>query len=253
MSRNRKIGTFAKGGALGATTAGFALLASLAAGSAFASDSADVARPILDFVQFTPASIDPVEAARVSQQLRAGGVATRFTPARTETSGERTVTVAVRVDEATAKVFERRRSSTSGIPDTVGTGGATRIAALQPSTYNLGIARGYKSFARPAQLPDSVRKIEGMPDLSEFRPDSGTDRPGRLQPRISLEQERQAGRSPRTIEDASDQSVDVGGSYRVTRNIDVTAGVRVSQERNRIVPDEAQDNQAVYVGTQFRF
>ena len=48
---------------------------------------------------------------------------------------------------------------------------------------------------------------------------------------------------------------DVGGAYRVTRNLDVTAGVRYSQDRERLKPltDGKQDSQAVYVGTQFRF
>ena len=51
------------------------------------------------------------------------------------------------------------------------------------------------------------------------------------------------------------QTVDLGGAYRITRNLDVTAGVRLSQERDRLSPitDSVQDSQAVYVGTQFRF
>ena len=46
------------------------------------------------------------------------------------------------------------------------------------------------------------------------------------------------------------------GSYRLTRNFDVTAGVRYTQERDRLAPvvDTAkQDSQAVYIGTQFHF
>ena len=41
----------------------------------------------------------------------------------------------------------------------------------------------------------------------------------------------------------------------MTRNLAVTAGVRVSQDRNRIAPltDGVEDDKAVYVGTQFRF
>jgi opacity protein-like surface antigen len=52
-----------------------------------------------------------------------------------------------------------------------------------------------------------------------------------------------------------EQTVDVGGSYRVTRNFDVTAGVRYSQDRDRLKPtsDAKSDSQAVFVGTQFRF
>ena len=49
--------------------------------------------------------------------------------------------------------------------------------------------------------------------------------------------------------------VDVGGSFRLTRNLDVTAGVRYQQERDlRALPElDKQDSQAVYIGTQFRF
>ena len=62
-------------------------------------------------------------------------------------------------------------------------------------------------------------------------------------------------RASRPIWCWANTSVDLGGSYRLTRNIDVTAGVRYSQDRDRIVPpaEAKADNQAVYVGTQFRF
>jgi len=95
-----------------------------------------------------------------------------------------------------------------------------------------------------------------MPDLAAFKPSAGVkDKPSRFAARIALEEEQTAGRSPRTAESISDQSVDVGGSYRVTRNLDVTAGVRYSQDRDRLAPitNGKQDSQAVYVGTQFRF
>ena len=94
-----------------------------------------------------------------------------------------------------------------------------------------------------------------MPDLAEFRPSQPEGKPSRLQPRIAFEQNGSAGRVARPLEALGEQSVDVGGSYRVTRNLDVTAGVRLSQERDRLAPltDGLEDNQAVYVGTQFRF
>ena len=57
--------------------------------------------------------------------------------------------------------------------------------------------------------------------------------------------------------DAQDRQdrVDVGGSYRVTEHLDVTAGVRYAEDRERLLPltDGKQDGQAVYVGTQIRF
>ena len=41
----------------------------------------------------------------------------------------------------------------------------------------------------------------------------------------------------------------------MSRNLDLTAGVRVTSDRDRLLPltDGKQDSQAVYVGTQFRF
>ena len=48
---------------------------------------------------------------------------------------------------------------------------------------------------------------------------------------------------------------EVDTTSRLTRNINVTAGVRSTSERDRLAPlsDGRKDNQAVYVGTQFKF
>jgi len=49
-------------------------------------------------------------------------------------------------------------------------------------------------------------------------------------------------------------SVDLGGAYSLTRNLDVTAGVRYRSDRDRLTQADARrDSQAVYVGTAFRF
>ena len=49
-------------------------------------------------------------------------------------------------------------------------------------------------------------------------------------------------------------AVDVVSSYRLTKNIDVTAGVRYrSDDRVEPLTDARRDSQAVYVGTAFRF
>ena len=64
-----------------------------------------------------------------------------------------------------------------------------------------------------------------------------------------------AGRSPRTLEGAGNQSVDLSTSYRVVGNVNVTAGVRLSKDSNRLAPltDGVEDDQAVYVGTRVSF
>lgn len=204
------------------------------------------------FAPFTPASVDPQLARRVARQVAARGQTLRFTPAGPAKPLDRTVTVAVRVDEETARAisFRTALASMAGEP---GTGpGATAITATR---YNLGIARGYQSFAKAPSLSESVRDLD-MPDLASFKPAEGvSEEPSRFQPRIVFERDRSLGRSPRTLDALGEQSVDLGGAYRVTRNLDVTAGVRLSQDRDRLAPltDMEQDSQAVYVGTQFRF
>ena len=96
-----------------------------------------------------------------------------------------------------------------------------------------------------------------MPDLAAFEPVDPLEnrRPNRFQTRIAIEDRQAAGRSPNTLDALSSQTFDLGGAYSITSNLDVTAGVRLSQERDRLSPitDSVQDSQAVYVGTQFRF
>lgn len=205
---------------------------------------------------FTPASVDPELAALVVSQ--AGDESLRFTPAGAPSiTPDRTVTVAVRVDSEVAKAISVRKAIDAK------PGASESLAALQPlqpTRYNLGTARGYDRFARPASssvsLPGSVRNLS-VPDLASFAPAQPTavKKPSRLQPRIELEDEKVAGRSPNTLDNLSSQTVDVGGAYRVTGNLNVTAGVRLSQERDRLAPltNAEQDSQAVYVGTQFKF
>jgi hypothetical protein len=95
----------------------------------------------------------------------------------------------------------------------------------------------------------------GIPDLADFRPTPGAkEEPSRFAARIDSNVQAKPAESTQRI--VPDQTVDLEGSYRLTRNLDVTAGVRYSQDRNRLTPlaePAMQDNQAVYVGTQFRF
>ena len=90
--------------------------------------------------------------------------------------------------------------------------------------------------------------------MSENNKDSG--KKSRFNTRFSLDAKAPVNAAPRAL-DASekDYTLDVGGSYSVTKNLAVTAGVRYNNERDRMAPltDSRQDSQAVYVGTRFRF
>lgn len=229
---------------LSVPTAVLALGNSDAGASAFTSGGLDI---------FTPATVDPRLARRVAERFGSNSDAMRFTPAGSAGPQDRTVTVAVRIDNRTAKAISVR----SAIDSAGNEGGkGAGILAIAPSKYNLGVSRGYQSFAKPVSVAGKVREVD-MPDLAAFEPSNGTtaEKPSRFQPRIAFAQDSAVGRSQRTLESLGEQSVDVGGAYRVSRNLDVTAGVRVSQDRDRLAPltDGVQDNQAVYVGTQLRF
>lgn len=208
----------------------------------------------ISYLPFTPARADPQLAARVAAVMGEDGL--RFTPAsKPVLNKDRTVTVAVRVDDATARAISVRSAI-----DSVGTAdNRERVLAINSTSYNLGVARGYQSFAQPTQ-PKTVSvglRDMGMPDLSAFAPDKGekAEKPGRFNSRIALENEGNAGRALRTLEGSSNQSVDLSTSYRVVGNVNVTAGVRLSKDNSRLAPltDGLEDDQAVYVGTRVSF
>lgn len=204
------------------------------------------------FSALTPTSVDPRLARFVAGSDGAARLM-RFTPAGASERANRAVTVAVRVDENAARAISVR-SAIEAAKDQVAGETGTRIA---PTRYNLGISRGYKSFAKPTPAVSNNLSDAGIPDLASFRPSPGAKPDeSRFAARVAVEDNAKTGAAPLTPSPRDDQSFDVGGSYRLTRNLDVTAGVRYSQERDRLAPladSTKQDSQAVYVGTQFRF
>ena len=202
---------------------------------------------------FAPGSVDPRLASALAAHPAGKGPLFRFTPAGIAARPDRSVTVAVRVDSETARSIIVRAPN------------APRLAAntvpmrITPTAYSLGLSHGYLGFAPGTQnfvLPGDTHKPE-LPDLSGFSLSDASSHaaPSRLVPHIQLGERDRAGRAPGTLEGSGEQTVDLGGSYRLTHNIDVLAGVRYSQDRDRMKPltDGKQDDQAVFVGTQFRF
>lgn len=211
-----------------------------------------------DLNGFAPGSVDP-RLARVLAASPTGGKGPlfRFTPAGLATRPDRSVTVAVRVDPVTANsIIVRGVIDRSSRPAAAMVPGLSSLA-IAPAAYNLGVARGYQGFAQNVQtfaLAQDLRKVD-MPDLSTFKLAEPSGTPSRLAPHIALDEHERAGRAPRTLESVGTQTVDLGGSYRVSRNIDVTAGLRYERDRDRLDSqiDGKTDTQAVFVGTQFKF
>lgn len=217
------------------------------AGFARKGDSAAVAK-VLDGIEAKPAQAQLARA--VPMRSLAKGKLYLFTPAASPSRPDRSITVAVRVDPQTAKAISVRGASNG-----VGADGDAASLRIAPTGFSLGVARGYHNFSQNLVPPADSRKGE-MPDLSQFSiaPKAGGE-DARFNPRIVIDEKKALGRAPRTFAGESEDQVDVGGSLRVTRNLNVTAGVRYSQERDRLRPltDGKQDGQAVYLGTQFRF
>ena len=215
---------------------------------------------------FTPAAADPDIAKLVAQRTGAEAQLMRFTPAGAAAAPqERSVTVAVRVDQATAQAL----SASPVFAAAVGSERSATGLSVAPVRYNLGLARGYGSFAQsPAQAaaPARIAPSESVslssalsnakiPDLATFAPRERAQGDSRFAARVELDEQRSVASREDGRASVSDQMLDVGGSYRLTRNLDITAGVRYEQDRDIVpLPDiEQQDSQAVYIGTQFRF
>ncbi|WP_380939775.1 hypothetical protein [Sphingomonas floccifaciens] len=191
---------------------------------------------------FTPASGDPRLAAALA---RAGvsGNGFRFTPSNAGRAGSRAVTVAVQARSS--------RSAAVGASDRLAA--AAPAATAAPIAYNLGVAVGWKRFA----ISGDLAKIDlaAQPGSREVA-DLGLSYTGRsFSGRVKAEAARPTANQPRLTADAPSYSLDLGGAYSITRNLDLTAGVRYKTERDRLpqLAEQRRDSQSVYVGTAFRF
>ncbi|WP_200909818.1 hypothetical protein [Sphingomonas sp. Leaf4] len=198
------------------------------------------AMPLTGIGSFTPASADPRLVAALSRTgLNATGF--QFTPSEGAVIGNRTVKVAVR----------SRTLRPNRLPDRVAA--AAPMPTLNPLAYNLGVSVGWKRFAVSGDL--ARLDLAGQPGSRE-QMGLGVSYTGRkLAARVGASSDRPLADQPALIADPQGYSLDMGGSYKLTRNLDVTAGVRYRSERERMlrVDPDRRDSQAVYVGTAFRF
>jgi hypothetical protein len=202
---------------------------------------------------FTPAGVDSRLARKFEQRKQAVGASQfPFTPAGIDKNHSRTMTVAARINQSLTVSAVSVRSAISSV-----TSGQARDIRLNPSDYRLSAARGWQGFT----LPTAIKSPEKAPllDISargNYRLDGDAKRkPSRFNTNVSLDQTRQAAPSPRGTSASGEYSLNVGGSFSISRKIDVTAGVRYASERDRVAPQAiiSNDSEAVYVGTKIRF
>lgn len=187
---------------------------------------------------FTPAAADP----RVAAIYARAGLANsgfRFTPATKP--GSQSVMVAVRA-AATPKASLTRVTA------------APQSVSIAPIAYNLGMAVGWKRFA----LSGDMARVDmaGLPGSRE-KVDLGISyNAPKWSGRIQVEQDRPVDAVSANLTGGRAVSFDLGGSYSIARNLDVTAGLRYKAEqrdRLQIIDDGRRDSQAVYLGTAIKF
>lgn len=194
---------------------------------------------------FTPAQADPRLAAALASRP-AFSNDFHFTPAASKRRPAQ-VRVAIRAQAASPKQAALRarelavQSSAAGVD-------------LTPSTYNLGVAVGWKRFA-----------VSG--DVARAKSDNLAlgGREGavvgvsynlkRFTGRVAASADRPAGRAAPAIADSRNYALDVGGAYDISNRVAVTGGVRYRIEREKIATlnDDRRDSQAVYIGTAIKF
>jgi hypothetical protein len=189
---------------------------------------------------FTPAAADPrLAAAFARSRVAASGF--RFTPSSAATRPSRALTVAVRARSSVGAVSTDRPTV------------ATPSLNIAPIAYSLGVSVGWKRFAVSG---DIAQRDLGFGQGGRQAVDLGLSY-GRNKwtTKVQLEAERPVGNAPRAINAGESVAVDFAGSYRLTRTLDLTAGVRYKTERDRLEPlaDDRRDSQAVYIGTKVKF
>jgi hypothetical protein len=227
------------------------LLAALAAGGlvltpAFAASPAKKRAPAVSLSfdpisTFTPANADPKLAALLGRRSL-GLTDFKFTPA------------AAKGRPSQVRVAIRARAGSSAPTELADVASTGAVSALAPTSYNLGVAIGWRRFAVSGDVakvksPDSAigGRESAVVGVSYSLP--------RFTGRVAVGAERSDGHPLAALRPRDNVSVDVGGSYSLSKRIALTGGVRYNIERDRVsaLQDERRDSQAVYVGTALKF
>ena len=234
-------------GSTGAKLAAAAAAAGLVLSPAFAAGSPTPAkkRPpaiALSFdpiSSFTPANGDPrLAAAFANKPLSLTDF--RFTPA------------AAKGRPSQLRVAIRARA---GTPAKAQDAAATpAVTALTPATYNLGVAVGWRRFAVSG---DVAKTKDANPALGgrESAIVGVSYSLKRFTGRVAVAADRADGRALAALRKGDNYTLDVGGSYSLSRRVALTGGVRYEIDHDKLstLKDERRDSQAVYVGTAFKF
>jgi hypothetical protein len=188
---------------------------------------------------FTPVTKDPRLVAAYEKAVLSGARKSfRFTPTSGSMSGRRSITVMVRAGDNA----DRADRSVPGV-------------SIAPVAFNLDLSRGWRKFALPESM--GKRDLDEAPIVTlsgnarSFSLD--TAKKSRFSTNVVVDAKRDA-ETGVTLGAEKPYSLDLASSYSLTKNVNVTAGVRYRGSA-RLAPmtDDRQDSQAVYLGTIFKF
>jgi len=194
---------------------------------------------VLDRDSFTPAAADPELAALLKRSGSIGNRTAQFTPSESASGISQPVRAAARAATAPVRMTEEAA--------------AKPAVTVAPIDYSLGVSVGWKRAAANSVPPVEVKSSGADRVDLGIRYDRSDDRPSRVRATGGPDSG-----STKLVGASPDYSIDVGGAYSVTRNLDVTAGIRYEAEddRDRLptsLTEDRRDSQAVYIGTAFRF
>ena len=217
--------------------------------AAKASGSEEKAAPSW-IAMFTPAGGDSVLAQKFSATQISFDTRFPFTLASAGEGRNRTITVAARANSRLTAGAVSIRNVIA--PSEVGAGKGLRLAAVD---YRLTASKGWQDFALPKANARAAKTPLSDVGKGGFRLDESAQKPSKFSANIKLDQNKEMAPPARGSAAAGDYKLDVGGSFSISRKIDVTAGVRYASENDRVIPlaDNRKDSEAVYVGTKIRF
>lgn len=189
---------------------------------------------------FTPANADPkLAAALAGKSLSLTDF--KFTPAPAKGRPSQ-VRVAIR-----ARVSAPAEA-------TVEQASAPAPTALAPSSYNLGVAVGWRRFAVSGDV-SKVKDADPAVGGRESAVVGVSYSLSKFTGRVAVGADKPDGKALPALRRGDTYSLDVGGSYSLSKRIALTGGVRYNVERDRLtaLQDDRRDSQAVYVGTAFKF
>ena len=223
--------------------AGLALTPAIATGTGGKKAPPAVSLSLNSLSTFTPANADPkLAAALAGKSLSLTDF--KFTPAPAKGRPSQ-IRVAIRARvNAPARTAVAQAAAPAAAP----------MTALAPASYNLGVAVGWKRFA----VAGDVAKVKDADPAIGGRESAVVGVSYALKKftgRVAVGADKSDGKPLPALRRGDTYSLDVGGSYSLSKRVALTGGVRYNIERDRLstLQDNRRDSQAVYIGTAFKF